>query len=69
MPAATAVDAEPPIGGAVSRGVASTMGELGALDAMDLGDERGEIELGRSKRKKLGFANGGVVATKARRPA
>ena len=38
---AAAADAEPPIGGAESRGVASITGEHGALDAMEQGEERG----------------------------
>ena len=41
LPAA-AVDVEPPIGGAESRGAASIIGELGALDAMEQGEELGE---------------------------
>ena len=50
--------AEPPIGGAESRGVASITGEPMALDAMEQ-DELEELELGGSgKRRELGFANG-----------
>ena len=42
VPAAAAAEADPPIGGAESRGVASITGELGALDAMEQGGELGD---------------------------
>ena len=46
-PSAAAVEVALPIGGAVSRVVASMTGELGVLDAMELGDKVEELKLGR----------------------
>ena len=59
VPMAAAADAEPPIGGAESRGVASITGELGALDAMEQGEELGETRAREIwERRELGFTNG-----------
>ena len=59
VPAVAAADVEPPIGGAESRGMASITGELGALDAMEQGEELGETGAREIwGRRELGFANG-----------
>ena len=58
VPAVAAEDAAPLIGGAESSGVALIgMGEPGALEAMELGEEEEEVELGDEiwRRRKLGL--------------
>ena len=42
---AAAAETTPPIGGTESRGVASMIGEPGALDAIELGNAMEELEL------------------------
>ena len=67
--AAAAADAEPPISGAESSGATSMTGELGALDAMELGDEPEELELGSSEGGRTRVCEWSEAAAKARRPA
>ena len=45
-PAAAEVETVPTIGGTMSRGVASMMGELGALESVKHGGEEEEFDLG-----------------------